>query len=264
MSNPYMPLFVADYLGDTSHLTTLEHGAYMLLIMTYWQRGKALSADSQRLGNIARMSSEEWDKIESTLAELFVIDGDLWTHPRIEKELAKARDKSAKARSSAERRHGERKADDLPSECVRNANAERPQCYSDSVSKKDNSTSSTELEPARVEKGQVEKLINGVGVGSERHADVTPEAKRQVCQDLNIADAEPLVRVFDRWTLDKPAKRSRDAWFRSMAPKLWQNNPAVHAACKPLNEHPPPEALPPAKPSSSLVEALNRKTRHAH
>jgi len=141
------------------------------------------------------------------------------------------------------------------------ANAEkRP----DSDSEKKDIYLPLEQEPAREEKKQVEKLILGVGLGPERHDAVTPEAKLRACQALNVADVEPLVRVFDDWTRGKRAKTSRDAWFLSLAAKLWKNNPAVHAACKPLNEHPPPEALPPAKPSSSLVEALNRKTRHAH
>jgi len=105
---PYMPLYISDYLADAAHLSTLEHGAYMLLIMTYWQRGKALPASDDRLANIARLSVADWLTIRPVIEEFFECDGASWTHGRIERELAVFRDKSDKARAagraSAQRR----------------------------------------------------------------------------------------------------------------------------------------------------------------
>jgi uncharacterized protein YdaU (DUF1376 family) len=60
---PYMPLFVADYLADTAHLTATQHGAYMMLIMNYWQRGGPLPDDDARLARIARVGPREWARM---------------------------------------------------------------------------------------------------------------------------------------------------------------------------------------------------------
>lgn len=95
---PYMPLYVADYLADTAHLTTEEHGAYLLLIMNYWQRGKALPGDPQRLARIAGLSNERWTDVERTLNEFFEPRDGLWFHARIETELRRVREKSEKAK----------------------------------------------------------------------------------------------------------------------------------------------------------------------
>lgn len=84
---PYMQLYVADYLADTMHLNTEEHGAYLLLIFNYWQTGKPLPNIPSRLSTIARLSSERWTDVEQTLKEFFVIKDGLWIHPRIEADL---------------------------------------------------------------------------------------------------------------------------------------------------------------------------------
>jgi len=114
---PYMPLYVADYLADTAHLGALEHGAYLMLIMNYWQRGKALPADDERLRRIARVDVGQWDAVKSDIAEFFVeVDGE-WRHSRIESELARVAEKSTKARASAQRSHSVRSAVALPTPC---------------------------------------------------------------------------------------------------------------------------------------------------
>jgi uncharacterized protein YdaU (DUF1376 family) len=99
---PYMQLYVADYLADTMHLTAEEHGAYLLLIMNYWQTGKPLSNRDGRLASVARVSNERWTTVERALSEFFEIDGETWKHKRIEKELEHGR-RQQKQRSDAGR-----------------------------------------------------------------------------------------------------------------------------------------------------------------
>ncbi len=101
MSAPYMPLFVADYLADTAHLTVAEHGAYLLLVMNYWQRGKPLPADDKKLARIARMSDAEWQDARDTLAEFFIEQDGCWSHKRVDAEIAVAEEKTSKAKKAA-------------------------------------------------------------------------------------------------------------------------------------------------------------------
>ncbi|RDL27774.1 DUF1376 domain-containing protein [Serratia fonticola] len=82
---PYMQFYVADYLADTMHLSTEEHGAYLLLIFNYWQTGKPLPKN--RLAGIARLSNDRWTDVERSLNEFFIDDGNTWIHQRIERDL---------------------------------------------------------------------------------------------------------------------------------------------------------------------------------
>lgn len=107
MSRPWMPLYIGDYLRDTHHLTTLEHGAYLLLIMHYWQKG-ALPDDLGQLSRICgierRNFPRTWEKL-SYFFELRTLEPNLaqaseanakqmltkcWFHKRIDDELKKA------------------------------------------------------------------------------------------------------------------------------------------------------------------------------
>ena len=105
---PYMQLYVADYLADTAHLTTIEHGAYLLLIMNYWQRGKSLKNCNARLASVARMSNEAWEKHKEVLKEFFEVTENEWRHRRIEADLeavnAKVNQAKAAGKASADKR----------------------------------------------------------------------------------------------------------------------------------------------------------------
>lgn len=106
---PYMQLYVAEYLADTTHLNAEEHGAYLLLLMNYWQRGKALLDDNERLANVARVLNERWPRVRKALEEFFeVVDG-YWIHHRVERDLEAVRSKCKKA-SDAGKASAEAKA----------------------------------------------------------------------------------------------------------------------------------------------------------
>lgn len=94
---PYIPLYIADYLADTAHLTRGQSGSYLYLLMNYWQTGKALDNKGERLAIVARMTAEEWAIEKPILAEFFTVKGNKWTHHRVEADLEKVFAKSKKA-----------------------------------------------------------------------------------------------------------------------------------------------------------------------
>jgi uncharacterized protein YdaU (DUF1376 family) len=80
-----MPFYVGDYLGDTEHLSTLQHGAYCLLLFSYWRRG-GLPDDDRQLAAITKMSLRAW-KRQRPVLQAFFYNG--WKHKRVDSELAR-------------------------------------------------------------------------------------------------------------------------------------------------------------------------------
>ena len=110
---PWMPLYIADYLNDTSHLRAMESGAYLHLIMAYWVNGKLPDNDRQ-LATIAKVSDKEWAKIKSTIAAFF--GPDFSSHKRIDAEIANAADISTKRKAAVEQREIKRRSNDRSSD----------------------------------------------------------------------------------------------------------------------------------------------------
>lgn len=86
-----MPLYIADYLADTGHLGTIDHGAYLLMMMHYWTKGP-LPTDDGQLRKIARMTSREWADARGVLLDFFHLEDGVYRHKRIDAELAIAQE----------------------------------------------------------------------------------------------------------------------------------------------------------------------------
>lgn len=112
-----MPFYPADYLRDTRHLTTAQHGAYLLLIMEYWIKGKLPEQDRQ-LARVACMTVAEW-KIAKPVIQAFFHDG--WKHKRLDRERARsevkhsARQEAGKKGGIAAARSRQRNSNAMPS-----------------------------------------------------------------------------------------------------------------------------------------------------
>jgi uncharacterized protein YdaU (DUF1376 family) len=123
---PFMPLYVSDYLADTTHLTCDEHGAYLLLLMAMWKSGGSLPRDDIALARIARLPLPRWKKMSPNVIPFFQAEGAVLCHKRVSAEMANARDVS-EARSKAGKRGAEAKRLKRQETASANATAELEQ-----------------------------------------------------------------------------------------------------------------------------------------
>ncbi len=82
--HPCMPFWTDAYLGDTLHLTTLEHGAYLLLLFTAWRSKEGtLPDDDKLLSRYTKLSLDKWRKIRPVLEGFFSIENGIWSQGRL-------------------------------------------------------------------------------------------------------------------------------------------------------------------------------------
>lgn len=133
---PYMKLYVAEYLAETTHLSAPEHGAYLLLLMAMWRAGGKLPRDQVKLGKIARCTPDQWAEIAPNVLAFFKVAGGSIKHRRIAKELAKyqaivdAASEAGKASVSQKRRKNNAKAGDS---VERNFNQPEPESSTEGI-----------------------------------------------------------------------------------------------------------------------------------
>ena len=68
-----MPWYVSKYLGDTLDLSTVEHGAYLLLLGAMWMADGRIPNEPERLAAITKMRIQDWNKIGQNLISRFCI-----------------------------------------------------------------------------------------------------------------------------------------------------------------------------------------------
>jgi uncharacterized protein YdaU (DUF1376 family) len=92
----WFPFDIRDYLTDTMHLETKQHGAYLLLLLSYYENGPLPDNDSA-LAATAKLSLTAWNRMSSTIRAFFTVEDDGRLHQkRTDEELAKREELSAK------------------------------------------------------------------------------------------------------------------------------------------------------------------------
>lgn len=100
----YFELSIASYQGKTPHLTLAEHGAYLLMMMTFYSSERPLPAERRVLYRLLRAESLAERKAIDTVAREFwsETDGKL-TNPRCDETLARYLDWVSKQKANGSR-----------------------------------------------------------------------------------------------------------------------------------------------------------------
>lgn len=237
MSRPWMPLYVADYLKDTLHLSAAESGAYLFLIMWYWDKD-GLPADESVIAKISRLSPAEWAASRDTIAAFF---HEGWRHKRLDAEIARAEDVSIKRRAAVQQRKDRS-----------STNVERLNTHA---------RVSVTVLPNEVNEGSREGEALPRAKLDEIHAALS-EAAGDSPMALNL-DISPIVRLIDAgWHLERDILPAVREIARAKRPRSWTYVArALEGRAADLRaQGPPPGASPPANPSNGYAHGQRKPT----
>lgn len=121
--HPMLPLWTDAYLGDTTHLTTIEHGAYLLLLIAMWRTPeKRLPKSDKLLARYARLTSGQWARIKPVLMPFFTEKGEFISQSRLTDEATAVRQLSQRQSDKAKARWLKEKGTDdaaaMPDACL--------------------------------------------------------------------------------------------------------------------------------------------------
>ena len=101
--NIYLPWYIGDYLAHTPHLSTLEHGAYLLLHAAYWSSG-SLPDNPAILQRITKLSKYQFGKVWPMLSGLFYVQDGLLRHQKLDTLAVDSQARKARSTKAATER----------------------------------------------------------------------------------------------------------------------------------------------------------------
>jgi uncharacterized protein YdaU (DUF1376 family) len=205
----FYPHSIGDYRRDTMHLTLLEHGAYRQLLDLYYLNECELDANALRL--ICARSEDEIRAAQTVLDEFFEKTENGYKHKRCEAEIAKYRQKSDKAKASAEARWGkkqsgnkERNANAMRTHNGRNANQE-PRTKNQYIESTNVDSCSKPLQ-ASTSPPVISIPTNRYGTKGEEYP-VTQQQVDDWSSSYPAVDVMQQLRTMRSWSTNNPTKR---------------------------------------------------------
>ena len=111
----WMKLYVAGTQRISMTLSLEEFGAYMLLVLFYWQNHGPFPDDPKRLARMCNVSEKRFAEIREVMFEFFEITDGQWRSPRLEHEIQEAKEQkerlSARGRKGAKAMHAKRRGE---------------------------------------------------------------------------------------------------------------------------------------------------------
>lgn len=192
---PAMPLWTDAYLGDTTHLTTIEHGAYLLLLIAMWRTAdNSLPGEDKMLARYTRLNAAQWARVKPVLMPFFREKEGRITQGRLTDEAAAVRQHSRKQSDRAKVRWRKNKetgdAAAMPEACQSDAPLPLP------IPKVTDKPIGSSVTP-RAKRASPKTQIPSDAVLSEKQRAVA------IDRGLSDAEAEAQFEKFKSWALAK-------------------------------------------------------------
>lgn len=205
--NSWMPLYWGDYLSSTGHLSTVEHGAYLLLIGHLWMSDGKAPNDNTKLARIVRLTQPEWFAVRQNLEPFFEIDRWSWSHRRVSAELIRARSTHENRVRGGIKSANKRNGLEVSAPVRLESNPPQSQSQSDIVSKK-------EASPI-----EVSALLSKAGDQLKGRSTLPPHERKAVWQSRICQEAQRTMPngEYSRWL---EAFGNNEPWAKRKAEEI--------------------------------------------